>query len=138
VNDTNDVLDWFKYPHLTYQEQVELNKADMERKHIKDRTKEDGTIEKIEWCYRDHILAVRGDSIGGSGDAPMEMLGTSGGLPVGEESHFKFSLQSKNDRYLNFERSLCKDPGDSLRFSYPADHPLAGEFEVQMTRIVRE
>lgn len=48
---------------------------------------------------------------------------------MGEESLFKFSLQSKNALYLNFEAALFREPDYSLRFSYPVDHPLAAEFE---------
>jgi hypothetical protein len=57
---------------------------------------------------------------------------------VGEESHVKFTLQSKNEMYLNFESAIYREPGDPLRFSYPADHELAGAFEEQMTTLVRE
>lgn len=57
---------------------------------------------------------------------------------MGEQSHVKFSLQSKNDLYVNFEQAIFKDSGDLFRFSYPADHPHAAEFEEQMTRLLRE
>jgi hypothetical protein len=39
---------------------------------------------------------------------------------------------------VGFQTALFKDPGDELRFSYPADHPLAAEFEDQMTQLLRE
>ncbi len=29
VNDKNDVIDWIKYPHVSYPDQVQLIKADM-------------------------------------------------------------------------------------------------------------
>lgn len=35
-------------------------------------------------------------------------------------------------------QGIYHDVGDSLRFTYPADHPLAAEFEEQMTALVRE
>jgi hypothetical protein len=60
------------------------------------------------------------------------------GLPVGESSYIKFTLQSNNDLYVNFEQAIYRDEEDSLRFSYPADHPLAAEFEEQMVRLLRE
>jgi hypothetical protein len=59
-------------------------------------------------------------------------------VPVGEDSCFVFSTQGKDRLYVNFETVLFKEPGDSLRFSYPADHPLAGEFEEQMVCLIRE
>ena len=40
--------------------------------------------------------------------------------------------------YLAFESAIYREPGDSLRFSYPVDHALAAEFEEQMTALVRE
>jgi len=57
---------------------------------------------------------------------------------MGEESFFVFTLQGKNDLYVNFEQTLFKDPGDPLRFSYPADHPLTAEFEEEMVAMERE
>ncbi len=54
---------------------------------------------------------------------------------MGAGSHFVFTTQSKNALYLHFEELLFKDtPG----FSYPADHPLAAEFEEQMTKLIRQ
>ena len=52
--------------------------------------------------------------------------------PIGQESFFVFSKQGKNDLYVGFETSLFKESTDTMRFSYPADHPLAPEFEEQM------
>ena len=40
--------------------------------------------------------------------------------------------------YTKWEQAIFKDPGDSMRFSYPADHPLAPAFEEQTTKLVRE
>ena len=71
-------------------------------------------------------------------DMPMEYLQSHTRLPVGEESHVLFTLQSKNEMYLNFESAIYREPGDTLRFSYPADHALAAEFEEQMTALTRE
>jgi hypothetical protein len=68
----------------------------------------------------------------------MEYLAAHSGLPVGQASHVKSTLQSKNDLYVNFEQAIYRDEGDSLRFSYPSDHPLAAEFEEQMVRLLRE
>ena len=69
---------------------------------------------------------------------PMELLQSSTCLPVGSESHVKFTLQSTNEICTNFDNALFREPGDPPRFSYPADHPLAGEFEEQMTALIRE
>lgn len=69
---------------------------------------------------------------------PMEFLQTHSELPVGSDSGVKFTLQSKNDLYVNFENSIFRDSGDTMRFTYPADHLLAPEFEDQMTRLLRE
>lgn len=137
VNDQNDVVDWFNYPHLPYEQQIELMKADLSQKRKAVRTLPDGTPENYEWCYLDRICGVRGDSTG-QGDMPMEFLQTHSNLPVGDESHVKFTLQSKNDLYVNFENSIFRDAGDTMRLTYPADHPLAPEFEEQMTGLLRE
>jgi hypothetical protein len=69
---------------------------------------------------------------------PMEFLQAHSGLPVGLDSGVKFTLQSKNDLYINFEQAIFRDAGDIMRFSYPANHPLTAEFEDQMTRLLRE
>lgn len=111
--------------HSPYEEQVQTIKAWL-------------YSDRGGWRYIDRILGVRCDSTGGTGDAPNEMLRTETSLPMGEESFFQFNLQSKNALYLNFETALYRDLGDPLRFSYPADHPLAAEFEDQMVALVRE
>lgn len=59
-------------------------------------------------------------------------------VPRATASGCKFTLQSKNDLYLCFEQAIFRDEGESLRFSYPADHPLASEFEEQMVQLIRE
>lgn len=64
------------------------------------------------------------------------MLMAEAGLPMGEESLFTFTKQSKNDLYLHFETLLFKDSGKG--FSYPAAHDLAPEFEEQMCALLRE
>lgn len=68
----------------------------------------------------------------------MEFLQAHSGLPIGAESLVKFTLQSKHEMYSKFEDALFRDAGDSMRFSYPADHPLAAEFEEQATKLIRE
>ncbi|MHB8902184.1 MAG: hypothetical protein ACYC6Y_25785 [Thermoguttaceae bacterium] len=68
----------------------------------------------------------------------MEFLRDHTGLPIGEENHVTFTLQSKNDMYLNLEPVIDRESGDPLRLRYPADHPLAAEFEEQITALVRE
>lgn len=85
----------------------------------------------------ERIVGARGDSTG-QGDMPMEFLQGHSNLPVGEDSHVKFTLQSKNDLFLCFEQAIFRDPGDTMRFSYLADHPLTAEFEEQTTRLLRE
>lgn len=129
VGTETSVVDWLKVEHLPYERQVEIIKEWLyaERK--------DG--EKA-FRYIDRILAVRGDSTGGTGDAPNEMLAAATGLPMDKDSLFQFTMQSKNELYLNFELALFRDGGDPLRFSYPPDHPLAGEFEEQMVALERE
>jgi len=54
-----------------------------------------------------------------------------------DESFFVFTLQSKDTLYLNLQEAIFRPAGDPLRFSYPADHPLAPEFEDQMTKLLR-
>jgi hypothetical protein len=123
-NDQNDVVDWLKIPHVPYIQQVEL-------------VREWVTRDRGGWTYADRILGVRGDSTGGTGDAPNEMLQQHSGLPVGSESFVQFTLQSKDRMYTLFEQALFRDEGDPLRFSYPADHELTAEFEEQMVALTR-
>lgn len=80
---------------------------------------------------------MRGDSPG-IGDFPMEYLQDHSGLPAGADSGVKFTPERKNEMYLLFEAGLFREEGDPLRVSYPADHPLAGELEEQMTILLRE
>ena len=82
-------------------------------------------------------MSFCGDATGGTGDAPNEMLVAKAG-PQDDESLVVFGTQSKNDLYVHFERALFRDAGDPLRFNYPPDHPLAGEFEEQMVALERE
>jgi hypothetical protein len=123
-NIQNDILTWIKIPHLPYEQQIEMILADLKRPWL------DGKP------LFDRIVGVKGDSTG-QGDMPMEYLQMHSGLPVGLESHVKFTLQSKNDMYLALEQAIFRDDGDSFRFSYPADHPLAAEFEEQMVALLR-
>ena len=137
-NDKNDVIDWLKVPHVTYPEQVIQIRDWLKLERKETRPKPDGTTEEVTFTYLDRILAVRGDATGGAGDAPNEILQNESGLPMSEDSFFVFTLQGKNDLYVNFEQALFKEPGDPMRFSYPADHPLTSEFEEQMVALVRE
>lgn len=59
--------------------------------------------EEVKFTYEERINSVRGDSTG-QGDMPMEYLQAHTRLPVGEESHVKFTLQSKNEMYLTSSR----------------------------------
>ena len=110
VNDQNDVIDWFKYPHGRYHDQVEMMNRDLKAKG-----------------YFDKILALRGDDTGPGG--PLEILQQNSGLPVSEDSFFAFTMQSNDELYRNFDQALLTEGGSSERFSYPANHPLASEFE---------
>ncbi len=136
-NNQNDVLDWFAYPKTRYEEQIELLIGDLKRKRTRRRKLDDGSIVDEEFDYFGRILGVRGDSTG-MGDFPMEFLQSHSGLPVGEESLVKFTLQSKHEMYTKWEDALFREPGDPLRFSYPADHPLAEQFEEQTTRLLHK
>lgn len=120
VNDMNDVVTWYKYPHVRYEDQIQMIMADLER---------DG--------FKEKIYGVRGDSTG-QGDMPMEFMEMHCPIPIDEESKVKFTTQSKHAMYTNFEQAIFRDEGDSMRFSYPADHPLAAEFEEQMVALERE
>lgn len=120
TNDVNDVVTWFKYPHSRYEEQIELLMLDLKRM---------GVVNKI--------MVVKGDATG-LGDFPMEYLATHTVLPVDDESKFKFTLQSKDQLYQNFQAALFREPDDEMSFSYPLQHPLTAEFEDQMTRLIRE
>ena len=118
-NDTNDVIAWFKYPHVSHEEQIDLLMRDLKRM---------GVVNKV--------YGVRGDATG-QGLMPMEYLAAHTPLPVYEESMFTFTLQSKAQLYMNFQEALYKDAEDEYSFSYPFNHPLTAEFEDQMTRLLR-
>jgi len=128
--DQNDVLDWFAYPKTRYEEQIELLIADL--KQSRRRRNGNGVEEEFDDFSR--IAAVRGDSTG-LGDFPMEFLQSHSGLPVGNESLVKFTLQSKHEMYTKWEQAICREPGDPMQFSYPADHPLAPTFESRRSNL---
>ena len=94
-----------KVPHMRYEKQIEEVVAWL--------TKRD---------YYQRVYGVRGDSTG-QGDMPMEFLQDHTRLPVEEESHVKFSMQSKNIMYTGFQEALERDEGDPMRFSYPSTIP---------------
>lgn len=114
----HEVLRWFVYPSVRYEEQIEMMMADLEP-------------------YRGLIKAVAGDSTG-QGDFQMEYLESNTLLPVDESSFVKFTLQSKNEMYGLFDEVLFKPEGEEGRFTYPADDPHTVDFEAQMTELVRE
>jgi hypothetical protein len=67
------------------------------------------------------------------------------GLPGSEKSDaVRASIERINqarweiELYLGFEQAILMDAGAEGRFSYPADHPLASEFEEQTTAMIRE
>jgi hypothetical protein len=132
-NNQNDVLDWFAYPKTRYEEHIELLVADLKRSRT--RTNQNGVEETFDYFSR--IVGVRGDSTG-MGDFPMEFLQSHSGLPVGNESLVKFTLQSKHEMYTKWEQALYREPGDPMRFSYPSDHPLTATFEEQTIKLERE
>ncbi len=123
-NDKNDIIDWLKVPHAPYEEQVQIAK---------------------EWLYADRVAGVILTESWRYAATPQEeraMRQMKCCVQVqasdGDESFYVFTLQSKNSLYLNFETALYRDIGDPLRFSYPADHPLASEFEEQMIALLKE
>lgn len=48
---------------------------------------------------------------------PMEYLQAHIRLPVSQDSHVKFTLQSKTEMYLNVESAIYRELGDPLRFT---------------------
>lgn len=115
VTPANDVVAWFQYPHIPYEDQIAMMVRDLEP-------------------YKGKIVGGLSDATG-QGDAPTEYLLRNTWIPV---EKFKFSMQSKNDLYTNFETALYRATDHEERFTYPADHPLSGKFEEQMTRLERE
>jgi len=111
-NDHNDVVDFLKLPHVPYEQQIELLNAWL----TQERSDTNDKGEEAKFTYDD---AVRGDSTG-QGDMPMECPQAHTHLPVGPDSHVTFTLQSKNELYLNFESVIYREQGDSLRFTWPA------------------
>lgn len=136
-----DLMGMWKYPRERYERQIEMLLTDlkMPRKCLR-LVRDDQGNEKLveeEFTYFDRIVTVRGDSTG-IGDFPMEYLQEHSGLPVGEDSLVKFTLESKNEMYTTLEAACFRDEGDPQRFSYWMDDPLAGELEEQTTTLVRE
>lgn len=120
VNEKRQVVTWFKYPHGLYSMQIELMKRDLQAAGFLDG----------------RILGVKADDTGVGGHP--EILMNEGFLPIGKDSFFKFTMQSKDALYGVYEQALFNEPGSNGRFDYPADHPLAGEFEDQMIALIRE
>jgi len=118
TNVDKDVVNWFKYPHIETEDQLKMIWEDLKQ-------------------YKGRIMAIRGDSTG-AGDMPMEWLMRHTDLPMGEQSHYIFGPQSKHDLYTHFENCLFKEKGTDERFSYPANHPLASQFEEEMINLHRE
>lgn len=79
-NDQNDVLEWFRYPKMRYEEQIELLLADLKRKRKRKKLISNGPVVEEELDYFSRIVGVRGDSTG-LGDFPMEFLQSNSGLP---------------------------------------------------------
>jgi hypothetical protein len=84
-NDQNDVLDWFRYRKMRYEEQTELLLADLKRKRTRNKQLPDGPVVEEEFDYFSRIVGVMGDSTR-LGDFPMEFLPSNSGLPIGPES----------------------------------------------------
>jgi hypothetical protein len=101
------------------------------------RTETLGDSTQIQYTYEERILAVCGDATG-AGDMPNETLEAETRLPLSIDSHVKLTLQSKDRMYKRLQQALYAEPGDENRFTYPANHPLAAEFEEQMCGLVRE
>jgi hypothetical protein len=112
-----EIVTWFVYPHVNYEDQIAMMMKDLAP-------------------YRGKIEDVLSDATG-QGDGPTEMLFRTW-LPVGDSTKFKFTMQSKNDLYVNFEECLFRDQGTERRFSYPSTHRLAPKFEEQMNQLERE
>lgn len=132
-----DLMGMWKYGRERYERQIDMLLTDlkMPRKCLK--VMPDGTLVEETFTYFDRITTVRGDSTG-IGDFPMEYLQEHSGLPCGEESLVKFTLESKNEMYTTLEAAMYRDEGDPLRFSYWLDDPLAAEMEEQTTILLRE
>jgi hypothetical protein len=101
------------------------------------RTRENQHSVDETFDYFSRIVGVRGDSTG-LGDSPMEFLQAHSELPFGQDSLVKFTLQSKHEIYTKWEQALFREPGDPMRFSYSADHPLAPAFEEPTIKLVCE
>lgn len=112
----NDIVGWWRYPHIDFEEQIEMMLKDLE-------------------SFRGKVVSVRSDAT--SEQMATERLSRTW-LPCGPDTKFKFTLQSKSELYANFEQALFKDSEDSLRLTYPPDHKLTHKFEEQMLNLVRE
>ena len=86
---------------------------------------------------REHQLAEAA-RVSASSRMAMEFLRDHSGLPMGEPSQVQFTMHFKNEMFALLDGALFREAGDPERLSYPADHPLAGELEEQMTALIRE
>lgn len=140
-NGFNDLIDMVKVPHMLFERQCEFigDWLKAKRTFKVKRRNPDGSDRVVDenFSYLERVLRVRGDSTG-IGDMPMEFLQSHSGLPMNSLSHVVFTDQSKHDMYTNFQEALLREVGDPMRFSYPSDHELAGEFEDQMCELIRE
>lgn len=132
-----DLIDMWKIDRMRYEQQIEQLLTELKATRTLWRVKPDGTEEAYEGSYFPLINTVRGDSTG-MGDFPMEYLQDHSGLPAGEDSLVKFTPESKNEMFTLFDAALFREENDPQRYSYPAEHALAGEFEEQMTILLRE
>lgn len=135
MNRNFDLLWMWKYPHVRYEEQMELMLTDLKAPRTW-LVMRDGEEVEEEFTFFDRIVTVRGDS-SGKGDFPMEYMQDHSGLPIGEESMVQFTVQAKNEMYSELEAAIFRQPGDEKHLSYPSDHPLAAELEEQMTNLRR-
>ena len=135
MNRNFDLLGMWKYPHVRYEEQMDLMLTDLKtpRKWLVMR---DGREVEETFTFFERINTVRGDSTG-KGDFPMEYMQGHSGLPIGEESCVEFTVQAKNEMYSELEAAIFRGEGEQKHLSYPADHPLAAELEEQMCNLLR-
>jgi len=112
-NDQNDVLEWFRYPKMRYEEQIELLLADLKRKRKRKKLISNGPVVEEELDYFSRIVGVRGGFYG-LRRLPNGIPAEQQRAPIGTDSQVKFTIQSKHEMYTKWEDALFREVGDPM------------------------
>jgi hypothetical protein len=136
MNRHNALIAMWKYPHVKYEEQIELILGDLQRPFVRTRLADGKEIEE-EFRLFHRITTVRGDSTGVD-DFPMEFMRDHSGLPMNDDSQVQFTMHTKNDMFTLLDAALFREIDGPDLLSFPVGDPLTAELEEQMEKLVRE